>query len=98
MFIAIPNRRTDNQPSKFETSFAFTRTESPRQFWNIGVVKSLITGRDGFYGGAVVRTRGGDRVEVTRPLKKLYPVEAGLRVIERQNRNTDIISYNFNPC
>ena len=46
----------------------------------------------------MVRTRGGDRVEVTRPLKKLYPVEAGLRVIERQNRNTDIISYNFNPC
>ena len=54
------------------------------------VVKSFITGRDGFHRGAVVRTRGGDRViEVTRPLKKLYPVEAGLREPERQNGNTD---------
>ena len=66
------------------------KDKTPRQFWNMGVVKSLITGRDGFHRGAVVRTRGGDRViEVTRPLKKLYPVEAGLRVPERQNRNTD---------
>ena len=66
------------------------KDKTPRQFWNMGVVKSLITGRDGFHRGAVVRTRSGDRViEVTRPLKKLYPVEAGLRVPERQNRNTD---------
>ena len=42
---------------------------------------SLITGRDGFHRGAVVRTRSGDRViEVTRPLKRLDPVEAGLGV------------------
>ena len=56
----------------------------------MGVVKSLITGRDGFHRGAVVRTRSGDRViEVTRPLKRLYPVEAGPGVLERHNRNTD---------
>ena len=66
------------------------KDKTPRQFWNVGIVKSLITGRDGFHRGAVVRTRGGDRViEVTRPLKKLYPVEAGLRVPERQIGNTD---------
>lgn len=66
------------------------KDKMPRQFWNMGIVKSLITGRDGFHRGAVVRTRGGDRViEVTRPLKKLYPVEAGLRVPERQIGNTD---------
>ena len=28
-------------------------------------------------------------MEVTRPLKKLHPVEAGLREPERQNGNTD---------
>ena len=66
------------------------KDRTPRLFWNMGVVKSLITGRDGFHRGAVVRTRSGDRViEVTRPLKMLYPVEAGLGVQERQNRNTD---------
>ena len=63
---------------------------TPRLLWNMGVVKSLITGRDGVHRGAVVRTRSGDRViEVTRPLKRLYPVEAGPGVQERQNRNTD---------
>ena len=63
---------------------------TPRLFWNMGVVKSLITGRDEVHRGAVVRTHSGDRViEVTRPLKRLYPVEAGPGVQERQNRNTD---------
>ena len=66
------------------------KDKTPRQFWNMGVVKSLITGRDGFHRGAVVKTRSRDRViEVTRPLKKLYPVEAGSGVREHQNRNTD---------
>ena len=37
-----------------------------------------------------MRTRGGDQViEVTRLLKKLYPVEDGLGEPERQNGNTD---------
>ena len=45
--------------------------KTPRQLWNMGIVTSLITGRDGFHRGAVVRTCSGDRViEVTRPLKK----------------------------
>ena len=36
------------------------------------------------------RSYSGDRViEVTRPLKRLYPVEAGSGVQERQNMNTD---------
>ncbi|XP_068742560.1 uncharacterized protein [Montipora capricornis] len=63
---------------------------TPRLFWNMGVVKALITGRDGFHRAAVVRTRSGDRViDVTRPLKKLFPVETGLGVHEHQKGNTD---------
>ena len=57
----------------------------------MGVVKSLITGRDGYHRGAVVTVRSGDRVvEMTRPLNRLYPVEVESQVREeRQNRNTD---------
>ncbi|XP_068704703.1 uncharacterized protein [Montipora foliosa] len=66
------------------------KDRTPRLFWNMGVVKALITGRDGFHRAAVVRTRSGDRViDVTRPLKKLFPVETGLGVHERQKGNTD---------
>ena len=57
----------------------------------MGVVKSLIAGRDGYHRGAVVRVRSGDRVvEMTRTLNRLYPVEVESQVREeRQNRNTD---------
>ena len=57
----------------------------------MGVVKSLITGRDGYDSGAVVRVRDGDRVvEMIRPLNRLYPVEVESQVREeRRNRNTD---------
>ena len=57
----------------------------------MGVVKSLIIGRDCYHRGAVVRVRIGDRVvEMTRPLNRLYPVEVESQVREeRQNRNTD---------
>ena len=56
------------------------------------MVKALITGRDGFHRAAAVRTQSGDRViDVTRPLKKLFPVETGLGVHERQNGNTDFL-------
>ena len=38
---------------------------------SVGVIKSLITGRDDYHRGAVVGVRSGDRVvEVTRPLKR----------------------------
>ena len=57
----------------------------------MGVVKSLIIGRDSYHREAVVRVRIGDRVvEMTRPLNRLYPVEVESQVREeRQNRNTD---------
>ena len=64
------------------------KDRTPRLFWNMGVVKSLITGRNGFHQATVVRTRSGDRV-MTTPLKKLFPVETGLEVHEHQNGNTD---------
>ena len=65
--------------------------KAPRQLWSMGVVKSLITGRDGYHRGAVVTVRSGDRVvEITRPLNRRYPVEVESQVREeRQNRNTD---------
>ena len=68
-----------------------SKDKAPRQLWSMGVVKSLITGRDGYHRGAVVRVRSGDRVvEMTRPLNRLYPVEVESQVREeRQNRNTD---------
>ena len=67
------------------------KNKAPRQLCSMGVVKSLITGRDGYHRGAVVRVRSGDRVvEMTRPLNRLYPVEVESQVREeRQNRNTD---------
>ena len=58
----------------------------------MGVVKSLIIGRDSYHRGAVVRVRIGDRVVeiMTRPLHRLYPVEVESQVREeRQNSNTD---------
>ena len=62
-----------------------------RQLWSMGVVKSLITGRDGYHRGAVVRVLSGDRVvEMTRPLNRLYPVDVESQVREeRQIRITD---------
>ena len=67
------------------------KDKAPRQLWSMVVVKSLITGRDGYHRGAVVTVRSGDRVvEITRPLNRLYPVEVESQVREeRQNRNTD---------
>ena len=57
----------------------------------MGVIKSLIIGRDSYHRGAVVRVRSGDRVvEMTRLLNRLYPVEVESQVREeRQNRNTN---------
>ena len=67
------------------------KNKAPRQLCGMGVVRSLITGRDGYHRGAVVRVRSGDRVvEMTRPLNRLYPVEVESQVREeRQSRNTD---------
>ena len=36
------------------------KDKAPRQLWSMGVVKSLIAGRDGYHRGAVVRVRSGD--------------------------------------
>ena len=64
--------------------------KAPRQLQRMGVVKSLISGHDGYYRGFVVSVRGGDQViEVTRPLRKFYPIEMQSQVRERRNRNTD---------
>ena len=42
----------------------------------------------------MARNHSGDLIiEVTRRLKKLYPVEVGLGVQERQNGNADFPSY-----
>ena len=48
----------------------------PRQRWKLGTVQEPIHGRDNIVRTAVVRLASkGGRVEIQRPVQKLYPVE-----------------------
>ena len=48
----------------------------PRQRWKLATVQELIHGRDNLVRAAVVRLASkGARVEIQRPVQKLYPVE-----------------------
>ena len=48
----------------------------PRQRWKLATVQELIHGRDNIVRTAVVRLASkGGRVEIQRPVQKLYPVE-----------------------
>lgn len=48
----------------------------PRQRWKLATVQELIHGRDNLARAAVVRlVSKGARVEIQRPVQKLYPVE-----------------------
>lgn len=50
--------------------------KTPRQSWKVGVIDSILKGRDGSYRAAVVRTYNGNKVlNITRPLARLYPIE-----------------------
>ena len=45
--------------------------KTPRQSWKVGVIDSILKGRDGSYRAAVVRTYNGDKVlNITRPLAR----------------------------
>ena len=50
--------------------------ESRRNKWKMGVVESLVRGRDDVVRGAVVRVaKGGKTVRLSRPVQKLHPIE-----------------------
>ncbi len=50
--------------------------EKKRGDWKMGVVKSLVTGKDGVVRGAEVRViTKGKPVHLSRPVQKLYPLE-----------------------
>ena len=90
MFISIAIQVTVRKSTVGDVVCVY-KDKALRQLWSMGVVKSLIIGRDSYHRGAVVRVRIGDRVvEMTRPLHRLYPVEVESQVREeRQNSNTD---------
>ena len=52
---------------------------SPRGFWKLGRIRSLVVGRDGRTRGAVLRVVATGLRESTlqRPLQRLYPLETG---------------------
>ena len=53
----------------------------PSGKWRIGKVESLVTGSDGCVRGAVVgvKTKGGKRSTLRRPVQRLYPLEVQCR-------------------
>ena len=99
MFIAIAIQVTGKPTIKVGDVVCVYKDKTLRQLWSMGVVKSLITGRNGYHRGTVVRERSGDRVvEMTRPLNRLYPVEVESQLREqRQNRKRfgNYIPYEF---
>ena len=68
--------------------------EKKRGDWKMGVVKSLVTGKDGVVRGAEVRViTKGKPVHLSRPVQKLYPLEVrsegeGHRETGARNRDT----------
>ena len=69
--------------------------ERKRGEWRMGVVESLVTGRDGIVRGATVRViTKAKPVSLSRPVQKLYPLEfrsegEGTRT-RRDIRNSEI--------
>ena len=50
--------------------------DKKRGEWKLGVVESLVTGKDGIVRGAQVRViTKGKPVHLSRPVQKLYPLE-----------------------
>ena len=64
--------------------------------WKMGVVESLVTGRDGIVRGATVRVvTKGKPVRLSRPVQRLYPLEfrsegEGTRALRDRDRNVEI--------
>ena len=50
--------------------------EKKREDWKLGLVESLVTGKDGVVRGATVRVvTKGKPTHLSRPIQKLYPLE-----------------------
>ena len=65
--------------------------DSPRGFWKIAHIKSLIMGKDGQARGAILRvgTTKDRETILQRPLQKLYPLEVGSSDIEEEEAHDD---------
>ena len=85
MFISIAIQVTVRKSTVGDVVCVY-KDKALRQLWSMGVVKSLIIGRDSYHRGAVVRVRIGDRVvEMTRPLHRLY---YGGPQVQRRNKKS----------
>ena len=68
---------------------AIHEEKRPRQLWNLGRVKKLLTGKDGNVRSAVVRVyRKGRAADFRRPIKKLYPVNIADAEENAEDRRT----------
>ena len=56
-----------------EGDVVIVEEDKPRGLWRLGRITKLITGRDGYVRGAVLRISGNNVLQ--RPIQKLYPLE-----------------------
>ena len=77
--------------------------ERKRGEWKMGVVESLVTGRDNVVRGATVRVvTKGKSIRLSRPVQKLYPLEfrsegEGIQALTERKRNTEISTRRVPP-
>ena len=60
-----------------------------RGFWKMGIVESLIHGRDGLVRGVRIRKAGSKRETLNRPISKIYPMEITCRDNEKRENRVD---------
>ena len=60
-----------------------------RGFWKMGIVESLIHGRDGVVRGVRIRKAGSKRETLNRPISKIYPMEITCRDNEKKENRVD---------
>ena len=77
--------------------------DKKRGEWKMGVIESLVIGKDGIVRGATVRViTKGKPVHLSRPVQRLYPLEfrskgEGTRTPCNRERNTEIPARNIPP-
>jgi len=58
---------------------------TPRNKWKLGVINTLLPGKDGTVRAVKLRTSNGK--ELTRPLEKLYPLEISIQSTDQHPRD-----------
>ena len=65
--------------------------DKPRGFWKLAKVQELITGRDGWVRGAIVKVHSGKNSAILRrPLQRLYPLEIGCYLDSDEHESQDV--------